>query len=426
MPAALKIRVIGARNLPVMDTASGLTDAYVDLRFAQTSHRSAICYRSLNPVWNQDFRIEVADDCDLQDHPLVLKCWDKDLMSTDDEIGAVCIDLNPLCHDGPTTQISGWFPLYDTLRGVRGELSIVVKMDFVGDVNPFKESGTGVQFFSLDAPPAGTVLLSVVGLVEELVIEPDPEYHWVDSFRTSRLSNERRQLLLYELSGKLRRLMGARCLEAGGNAVLGYKPSVDLEGEHSGVIVARGLGTSVKLASAAAVLAATGASPPLCASGGGGREGADISPDAAPSTPSASGSGSIGSAAQPMGYAMVGGPGSPNTIGRSGSSPAGLRTPNLPPTVPGVASGGMSSAAARLRNDVDEPAAELLAESAQPQIDAPPLRRHRTRQARAAHPRAHHLDIRPHPRPRPRRIIALSGYVCSACRRMSESPRWRS
>ena len=116
MPAALKIRVIGARNLPVMDTASGLTDAYVDLRFAQTSHRSAICYRSLNPVWNQDFRIEVADDCDLQDHPLVLKCWDKDLMSTDDEIGAVCIDLNPLCHDGPTTQISGWFPLSGAAR----------------------------------------------------------------------------------------------------------------------------------------------------------------------------------------------------------------------------------------------------------------------------------------------------------------------
>ena len=36
-------------------------------------------------------------------------------------------------------------------------------------------------------------------------------------------------------------------LEAGGNHVLGYQQSFDLEGEHSGVIVARGLGTSVKL-----------------------------------------------------------------------------------------------------------------------------------------------------------------------------------
>jgi len=69
----------------------------------------------------------------------------------------------------------------------------------------------------------------------------------VDSFRTARLSNERRQLLLYELSGKLRRQMGRKVLEAGGNHVLGYQQSFDLEGEHSGVIVARGLGTSVKL-----------------------------------------------------------------------------------------------------------------------------------------------------------------------------------
>ena len=144
-------------------------------------------------------------------------------------------------------QLAGWFPLYDSLRGACGELSIVVKMDFVGDVNPFKESGAGVQFLSVERVPAGQRLASVVGLVEELIVVPDPEYHWVDSFRTARLSNERRQLLLYELSGKLRRQMGRKVLEAGGNHVLGYQQSFDLEGEHSGVIVARGLGTSVKL-----------------------------------------------------------------------------------------------------------------------------------------------------------------------------------
>ena len=124
-------------------------------------------------------------------------------------------------------------------------------MDFVGDVNPFKESGAGVQFFSAEGVPAGQRLASVVGLVEELIVVPDPEYHWVDSFRTSRLSNERRQLLLYELSGKLRRQMGRKVLEAGGNHVLGYQQDFDLEGEHSGFIVARGLGTSVKLRSEA-------------------------------------------------------------------------------------------------------------------------------------------------------------------------------
>ena len=105
----------------------------------------------------------------MQDCPLVLKCWDKDIMSADDEIGAVCIDLNPLLLQQEQVQLAGWFPLYDTLRGVRGELSIVIKMDFVGDVNPFKESGAGVQFFSQDRVPAGQRLVSVVGLVEELI-----------------------------------------------------------------------------------------------------------------------------------------------------------------------------------------------------------------------------------------------------------------
>ena len=41
--------------------------------------------------------------------------------------------------------------------------------------------------------------------------------------------------------------MGRKVLEAGGNAVLGFDLSFDLEGEDSAVIVARGLGTSVKL-----------------------------------------------------------------------------------------------------------------------------------------------------------------------------------
>lgn len=150
-----------------MDSPTDSTDAYVEVCFADTPHlRTRVEKRTLNPTWNQEFRIEVADDCDLQDCPLVLKCIDKDYMTSDDEIGAVCIDLNPLLMQGEQVQLAGWFPLYDTLRGACGELSIVVKMDFVGDVNPFKESGAGVQFLSVERVPAGQRLASVVGLVE--------------------------------------------------------------------------------------------------------------------------------------------------------------------------------------------------------------------------------------------------------------------
>jgi hypothetical protein len=34
MPCILKIRVVAARDLPVMDKASDLADAYAELRFA--------------------------------------------------------------------------------------------------------------------------------------------------------------------------------------------------------------------------------------------------------------------------------------------------------------------------------------------------------------------------------------------------------
>ena len=42
------------------------------------------------------------------------------------------------------TMIDGWLPIYDTLFGVRGELGLSVKLNFIGDVNPFRDSSAGV------------------------------------------------------------------------------------------------------------------------------------------------------------------------------------------------------------------------------------------------------------------------------------------
>ena len=68
--------------------------------------------------------------------------------------------------------IDGWFPLYDTLGGVRGELGISVKLTFIGDTNPFRDSSAGVQLFpfsDLD-PGSGYTISHVFGFVEELVV----------------------------------------------------------------------------------------------------------------------------------------------------------------------------------------------------------------------------------------------------------------
>ncbi|KAG0199152.1 hypothetical protein BGX28_007528 [Mortierella sp. GBA30] len=248
MPCILKIRVIGARDLPVMDKASDLTDAYVEVRFADfEAQRTTVCRKTLNPVWNEDFRFEVTDDADLQNEPLELKVLDYDAITANDSVGSVFIDLNPLLPVNSPWQIAGWFPIYDTIRGVRGEVNVQVKLQFFGDVNPFKDSSAGIMFFSTTSLPAGYQIVAMHGFVDAIVNEDDPEYHWSDSFRTQRSSNEARQRLLFRLSGQLRRLLGKETLDMGGNAVLGYQQCFDLESEEH-AITARALGTAVKIA----------------------------------------------------------------------------------------------------------------------------------------------------------------------------------
>ncbi|KAF9918664.1 hypothetical protein BX616_006910 [Lobosporangium transversale] len=248
MPCILKIRVIGARDLPVMDKASDLTDAYVEVRFADfEAQRTTVCRKTLNPVWNEDFRFEVTDDADLQNEPLELKVLDYDAITANDSVGSVFIDLNPLLPVNSPWQIAGWFPIYDTIRGVRGEVNVQVKLQFFGDVNPFKDSSAGIMFFSTTSLPAGYQIVAMHGFVDAIVNEDDPEYHWSDSFRTQRSSNEARQRLLFRLSGQLRRLLGKETLDMGGNAVLGYQQCFDLESEEH-AITARAVGTAVKIA----------------------------------------------------------------------------------------------------------------------------------------------------------------------------------
>jgi hypothetical protein len=80
-------------------------------------------------------------------------------------------------------------------------------------------------------------------MVDELLVDDDPEHDWKDTFRSSRTSNEQRVLLLFQLSGRVRRQIGKKALQAGGNVVIGYYEHFDLE-ENSDNIIVRGLGTA--------------------------------------------------------------------------------------------------------------------------------------------------------------------------------------
>lgn len=325
---------MGARNLPAMDTRPlsagspagtvtgllnpGSTDAYVTVSLGghaglvtenqeefmfsgqETEKtykaRTKICRRTLNPVWDEEFRFEIADDTLLQDEPLIFKVCDSESLGADESIGLVYIDLNPLLmqtakgedyggmhskssssifrsgdlsdfafaaaatgndlprsassarnSSTPSGVIDGWFPLYDTLGGVRGELGLSVKLRFIGDVNPFRDSSAGVELFPFSTldPAAGYTVAHVFGFVEELLVADDPEYQWNENFKQARTSHETRQTLLYLLDASVRRRMCKKVLEMGGNAVLGYHQSFDVEGDSG--IVARTYGTCVLL-----------------------------------------------------------------------------------------------------------------------------------------------------------------------------------
>ncbi|KND04384.1 uncharacterized protein SPPG_00115 [Spizellomyces punctatus DAOM BR117] len=230
-----------------MDRATELTDAFVEVKFADyEEYRTQIYRRSLNPIWNEDFRFEVSNDADLQNEPLELKVMDYDQITYNDSIGTVFIDLNPLLTWDSMAQISGWIPIFDTLRGARGELNVQVRLQFFGDVNPFKDSSAGVQFYTMTSLPPNVNVVAVLGFVSALDNEDDPEYHWSDNFRTPRTSNESRTRVMYRLSGQLRRQLGKKVLELNGNAVVGFKQCFDIESEER-AITARAIGTAVRL-----------------------------------------------------------------------------------------------------------------------------------------------------------------------------------
>uniref|UniRef100_M3ZPA5 C2 domain-containing protein 5 n=1 Tax=Xiphophorus maculatus TaxID=8083 RepID=M3ZPA5_XIPMA len=245
MPGKLKAKIVAGRHLPVMDRASDLTDAFVEVKFGNTTFKTDVFPKSLNPQWNSEwFKFEV-DDEDLQDEPLQITVLDHDTYSANDAIGKVYIDIDPLLCTEAASIISGWFPIYDTIHGIRGEINVLVKVELFNDLNRFRQSSCGVKFFCTTSIPRGYRAAMVHGFVEELVVNEDPEYQWIDRIRTPRASNEARQRLISLMSGELQRKIGLKVLEMGGNAVVGYLQCFDLEGE-SGLVV-RAIGTACTL-----------------------------------------------------------------------------------------------------------------------------------------------------------------------------------
>jgi len=169
-----------------MDRATSSTDGFVVVRFAGKEDQTSIQRKTLTPHWDEDFRFDVQDDAALQNEPLVLRVMDSDAFGASNPIGTCHISLTPLLtkyavvsEQGQrtfTSGLSGWFPICDTLEGIRGELSVVVKLQNVADENPFSDSSAEVEIYSSSwFDPEVVAVERVMGFVEELVVDEDPE-----------------------------------------------------------------------------------------------------------------------------------------------------------------------------------------------------------------------------------------------------------
>lgn len=254
MPSKVKIKIFEARDLPIMDRNDASTDAYVVVTIGDLEPKhTKTCRKSLNPIFNSDFSIEVLDDSILQNAPVEFKVMDQDLY-TSELIGVVYIDINPLimrtAHGLDKDRvISGWFPLFDTVKGVRGSLHLMVALtDFIGNSNQFSDASSGVQFFSGSSLASNCFILQdVIGFVTDLVVEDDPESSWQDYFRKSnKTSHDQRLKLLYTLSATVRCEIGKKVIDMGGNAVLSYCQTWDTIEGAAGV-VARAYGTACRI-----------------------------------------------------------------------------------------------------------------------------------------------------------------------------------
>jgi Ca2+-dependent lipid-binding protein len=103
MACKLHIDVEEGRALPVMNKL-GSADAYVEVRVPgaggghseQKSEKTEIRWRTLSPVWRARFRFELPFDKKLSDLPIEFRVFDNDVVSRDDEIGSVFVELAPL------------------------------------------------------------------------------------------------------------------------------------------------------------------------------------------------------------------------------------------------------------------------------------------------------------------------------------------
>lgn len=89
-------------DLPRMDRL-GLSDGYCYISFENERHKSKTIFRTLHPIWNQEFNFEVEHP----DSVVTIDVWDHNHLLNDAYIGTIQMNLMDLKQE----ESEGWYPL---------------------------------------------------------------------------------------------------------------------------------------------------------------------------------------------------------------------------------------------------------------------------------------------------------------------------
>ncbi|XRB18834.1 C2 domain-containing protein [Pseudoscourfieldia marina] len=113
----MDVHVIGARGLAAKDM-SGTSDPYVLVSHGEEVRKSEIMQKSLNPMWDEHMVLLINTVMT----PIKVEVFDSDLISQDDPLGHVNIDIRDLV---PEMRIEKWHELKD---GKGGSIKLALTM----------------------------------------------------------------------------------------------------------------------------------------------------------------------------------------------------------------------------------------------------------------------------------------------------------
>lgn len=85
------IFIKSGNNLPALDF-NGKSDPFVKITVGNTTQSTKVIYKTLSPTWNENFKFNVTPN----DRFINIKAYDWDLLTTNDYMGEITIDLTTL------------------------------------------------------------------------------------------------------------------------------------------------------------------------------------------------------------------------------------------------------------------------------------------------------------------------------------------